>query len=92
MDSIIKVRLDKFLKETRVIPRRSVAKDVIDNGNILLNEKIAKPCTNVNDGDIIKIYIRGIELVIKAKVEPKGKKIFVSAELLERNVSDITKC
>lgn len=50
------MRLDKFLKVSRIIKRRSVAKDIADQGRILINNKPAKSSTNVAVGD---------ELVIK---------------------------
>ena len=37
------MRIDKFLKNSRLIKRRTVAKDACDNGRITLNGKIAKP-------------------------------------------------
>lgn len=50
------MRLDKFLKVSRIIKRRSVAKEIADQGRILINNKPAKSSTNVAVGD---------ELVIK---------------------------
>lgn len=49
------MRLDKFLKVSRIIKRRSVAKEIIDQGRVLLNDKVAKAGTNVNEGDQITI-------------------------------------
>ena len=49
------MRIDKFLKNSRLIKRRTVAKDACDQGRILVNEKIAKPGTEVKVGDIIHI-------------------------------------
>ena len=47
------MRLDTFLKVSRIIKRRVVAKEQIDNGNVLLNEKVAKASSEVKDGDVI---------------------------------------
>lgn len=47
------MRLDKFLKVSRIIKRRVVAKEQVDNGNVLLNEKVAKASSEVKVGDII---------------------------------------
>ena len=49
------MRLDKFLKVSRVIKRRTVANEVADNGRVMINGKIAKPSSEVKVGDIIEI-------------------------------------
>ena len=49
------MRLDKYLKVSRIIKRRTVAKEVADNGRIEVNGKIAKSSTTLETGDIIKI-------------------------------------
>ena len=49
------MRLDKFLKVSRVIKRRPVANEACDNGRVSINGKIAKASTDVKVGDIIEI-------------------------------------
>lgn len=49
------MRLDKFLKVSRIIKRRPVAKEVADKGRIQLNGLLAKSSSTVKIGDIIKI-------------------------------------
>ena len=49
------MRLDKFLKVSRLIKRRTVAKDVSDAGKVILNGKVAKPASLVKAGDILEI-------------------------------------
>ena len=49
------MRLDKFLKVSRVIKRRTVANEAADNGRVLVNGKIAKPSCEVKIGDIVEI-------------------------------------
>jgi ribosomal 50S subunit-recycling heat shock protein len=49
------LRLDKFLKVSRVIKRRPVAKTVIDNKKAKLNGKVAKSGTEVKTGDILEL-------------------------------------
>ena len=49
------MRLDKFLKVSRVIKRRTVANDAADNGSIAVNGKIVKPRYEVKVGDIVEI-------------------------------------
>lgn len=49
------MRLDKFLKISRIIKRRSVAKEVADKGRIQVNGKLAKSSTDVKIGDQLRI-------------------------------------
>lgn len=49
------MRLDKFLKVSRVIKRRTVANEACKAGRVLINGKTAKSSTNVKIGDIIEI-------------------------------------
>lgn len=49
------MRLDKFLKVSRVIKRRSVANEACDSGRVEINERVAKASTEVKIGDIITI-------------------------------------
>ncbi len=49
------MRLDKYLKVSRLIKRRTVAKEACSSGKIKVNEKVAKPGTTVAVGDIIEI-------------------------------------
>ncbi|WP_208587320.1 RNA-binding S4 domain-containing protein [Gracilibacillus suaedae] len=49
------MRLDKFLKVSRLIKRRTLAKEIADQGRILINGNVAKAATNVATGDEMKI-------------------------------------
>ncbi len=49
------MRLDKFLKVSRVIKRRTVANEAADGGRIAVNGKVVKPSYEVKVGDIIEI-------------------------------------
>ena len=51
----IKMRLDKFLKVSRLIKRRTVANEACDAGRVMVNGKPAKASTNVKVGDEIEI-------------------------------------
>ena len=51
----IKMRLDKFLKVSRLIKRRTVANEACDAGRVLINGKPAKASATVKVGDIIEI-------------------------------------
>ena len=60
------MRLDKFLKVSRIIKRRSVANAACDGGNVLVNGKVAKAGLNLKVGDVIEIVFG--EKVSKFKV------------------------
>lgn len=49
------MRLDKFLKVSRLIKRRTVANEACDAGRVLLNGKVAKASSEVSKGDVIEI-------------------------------------
>jgi ribosomal 50S subunit-recycling heat shock protein len=49
------MRIDKFLKVSRIIKRRTLAKEVADNGRITVNGKIVKSSTKVAVDDVISI-------------------------------------
>ena len=49
------MRLDKFLKVSRIIKRRSVAKEIADQGRILINNRPAKSSSQVVAGDTLTI-------------------------------------
>lgn len=60
------MRIDKFLKVSRLIKRRTVAKDASIGEKIIINGKVAKPSTDVKVGDVIEInYYKS---VLKVKV------------------------
>ena len=49
------MRLDKFLKVSRLIKRRTIANEACDAGRVLVNDKPAKASLNVKAGDMIEI-------------------------------------
>lgn len=59
------MRLDKYLKVSRIIKRRTIAKEAADNGRITINNKVAKAGTPVNVGDIIEISFASKKLRAK---------------------------
>jgi ribosomal 50S subunit-recycling heat shock protein len=59
------MRLDKFLKNSRIIKRRTVAKDACDQGRVTVNGKVAKPGTELKVGDIIDIVFGSGELKVE---------------------------
>ena len=49
------MRLDKFLKVSRLIKRRTVANEACDAGRAMVNDKPAKASLNIKEGDVIEI-------------------------------------
>ena len=49
------MRLDKFLKVSRVIKRRTIANEVAESGRVMVNDKVVKPSYEVKVGDIVQI-------------------------------------
>ena len=49
------MRLDKYLKVSRIIKRRTVANEACSGGRVMLNQKVAKPGADVKPGDQIAI-------------------------------------
>jgi len=61
------MRLDKFLKVSRIIKRRTVAKEASSADRVRVNSKIAKPSALVRPGDIIEINYYEKRLIVKVK-------------------------
>lgn len=61
------MRLDKYLKVSRLIKRRTLAKEVADQGRITINGKVAKASSDVKGGD--ELSIRFGQKVVTAKVD-----------------------
>ncbi len=85
------MRVDKFLKVSRLIKRRSVAKEASVDAKIIVNGKIAKPSTDLKVGDIIEInYYRSILKVrVKAMLNSSKKddalEMYDILEVIEKN-------
>ena len=60
------MRLDKFLKVSRIIKRRTVAKEACENGRVTINGKVAKASTDVKENDVIEIQFAS--RILKAKI------------------------
>ena len=77
------MRLDKYLKVSRLIKRRTLANDVADAGRVIVNGKPAKASYAVKIGDVIEITFgnRPVKVLVLSIDEPKGKD--VARELFE---------
>ena len=65
------MRLDKFLKVSRLIKRRTVANEVSDMGRVLVNGNSAKPSKQLKEGDIITIEYANRNVVVKVLQVPE---------------------
>ena len=80
------MRLDKFLKVSRLIKRRTVANSVSEMGRVLVNGNPAKPAKQLKVGDIIEIgYVSGAEKYEVLEV-PVGNVSIQEASKLYRTV------
>ncbi len=78
------MRLDKFLKVSRLIKRRTVANEISDTGRVYVNGNIAKPAKTLKVGDIIKIEYANKNVVVKVLTIPTGNvSIQQASELYE---------
>ena len=69
------MRLDLVLKQTRIIKRRTIAKEVSDAGKILVNGKVGKPSTEVNDGDVLELHLGQKISKVKITYIQQGQKL-----------------
>ena len=61
------MRIDKYLKNARVIKRRTIAKEACEQGRVFVNGRAAKPGTEVNTGDEIEIIFGTRPMKIKVE-------------------------
>ncbi len=59
------MRLDKYLKVSRLIKRRTVANEACDAGRVTINEKVAKASQEVKPGDVIAIHFGNRETKVR---------------------------
>ena len=71
------MRVDQYLKVSRVIKRRTLANEVADAGRVLVNGKPAKASYTVKIGDIIEVTFgnRPVKIRVLSDVEQKGKDV-----------------
>jgi len=69
------VRLDKYLKVSRLIKRRTIANEACDNDRVLVNGRPARASYPVRAGDVIEIRFgqRYTKVQVLAEEEPKGR-------------------
>ena len=79
------MRLDLLLKQTRIIKRRTIAKEICDAGKVSVNGKIAKPSFEVKDGDILELKLGQKIIHVKITYIMQGKREVPTFEELEES-------
>ena len=51
------MRVDKYLKLSRIIKRRTIAKEILDVGFVKINGKTAKPSSEIKENDIVECFL-----------------------------------
>lgn len=77
------MRIDKYLKVSRIIKRRTIAKDILDLGFVKINNKVAKPSSEVKNDDVLTLKLGERELIIKVKIVQEYAKKGTSSEMYE---------
>lgn len=84
------MRIDKYLKVSRIIKRRTLAKEVTESERILVNDKVVKPSYNVKIGDLITIEFGNKSVTIRVlEINEQTKK--QDANSMYELVSEISK-
>ena len=73
------MRLDKYLKISRIIKRRTVANEAADAGRITVNGKVAKPSSDVKAGDVLCL-IEAMKLMNEITAEKDGEIVDICAQ------------
>ncbi len=74
------MRLDKYLKVCRIIKRRTISKDIINFGQVKINDKIAKPSSIVHINDKITLYLGNKKIIIRV----------LNTDILKQSKAEVT--
>lgn len=85
------MRLDKYLKVSRLIKRRTVANDVTSQGRIFINNKTAKPSSSVKEGDELRLEYFNKTVIAKVLKIPTGNISIQEAKNLYEVIEEKTK-
>ena len=82
------MRLDLVLKLSGLIKRRTVAKELAERGRILINDRVAKPSSEVKEGDILELKLGNRVLIVEINFELRYKKEFPTyKEVLTKRIN-----
>lgn len=79
------MRLDLVLKQTRIIKRRTIAKEICDAGKVSVNGKVAKPSQEIKDGDVLELKLGAKIINVKITYIIQGKREILTFEELGKN-------
>ncbi len=82
------MRLDKFLKVSRVIKRRTLAKEICDRGQVEVNGRVAKAGADIKPGDIVGIDFGSRKIALEVVSVKDNVPAKLAAELY-RMIEDI---
>lgn len=77
------MRLDKYLKVSRLIKRRTVANDACDAGRVMVNDKVVKASYDVKIGDVIEISFGNKSVKVKVTMIADSTKKEDAKEMFE---------
>jgi ribosomal 50S subunit-recycling heat shock protein len=83
------MRLDKWLKVSRLIKRRTVAQMACEHGRVLVNDRIAKSAVEVKEGDLVHLELGSRALTVKVLAVPQGNVSIQQAGTLYDIVEEI---
>ena len=79
------MRLDLVLKHTRIIKRRTIAKEICDAGKVSVNGKVAKPSQEIKEGDVLELKLGAKIINVKITYIIQGKREIPTFEELGKN-------
>lgn len=82
------MRLDKFLKVSRLVKRRTIANSISDLGRVFVNGNIAKPAKQLKVGDIISIEYANKTINVRVLIIPTGNIPVQMAQTLYEEISE----
>lgn len=77
------MRLDKFLKVSRILKRRTVAQEACDGGKVDVNGRPAKPSCQLKAGDLVCVHFASANLTFRVKMLKETVKKDEAAEMYE---------
>ena len=85
------MRLDKFLKVSRIIKRRTIANEAAGAGRVSVNGKVAKPSSEVKEGDTLDLLLGGRHFVVRVTSLKESVRKEDAADMYEVLGGDETK-
>ena len=82
------MRLDRFLKVSRIIKRRTMAKEVCDNGRVSVNGRAAKPGAEIKVGDLLELDFGSKRIKIEVLGTPNTVRVDQAKDLY-RTIEEI---